>query len=192
MGLRTMSWTQAQFADAEPPPKRSHSGSAGTPRGSWEPSYTHSSGGGPAAPIAKHHSEGVCRVALLKVSDVAGTCSPSGTNPLPDPGGPQVPRGRGDRPLLSKPADRYPALEMPVDVAWARCPKTSSQTRAISGVQKAAAVGHYLWLCTAFCQPSFRAAPSIAGSLLSKFVPSILSITGPISWPIGPPLGTYR
>ena len=42
-------------------------------------------------------------------------------------------------------------------------------------------------------QPSaLMAAPSMAASMLPKFVLSILSITGPVSRPIGPPLGTYR
>ena len=41
------------------------------------------------------------------------------------------------------------------------------------------------------CQPVL-AASSTAASMLSKFVRSIRSITGPIRRPIGPPLGTYR
>jgi hypothetical protein len=41
------------------------------------------------------------------------------------------------------------------------------------------------------CQP-VMAASSTAASMLSKFVRSIRSITGPIRRPIGPPLGTYR
>ncbi len=46
--------------------------------------------------------------------------------------------------------------------------------------------------CGASCQPALRAASSMAASMLPKFVLSIRSITGPVSRPIGPPLGTYR
>jgi len=41
------------------------------------------------------------------------------------------------------------------------------------------------------CQPALRAAFSIEASMLSKFLLSIVSITGPVSRPMGPPLGTY-
>ena len=44
----------------------------------------------------------------------------------------------------------------------------------------------------ASCQPRLRAASSTAAIMPSKFVLSIRSITGPVSRPIGPPLGTYR
>jgi hypothetical protein len=43
-----------------------------------------------------------------------------------------------------------------------------------------------------YCQPALRAVSSIAASRLSKVVLSILSITGPVSRPSGPPFGTYR
>jgi hypothetical protein len=42
------------------------------------------------------------------------------------------------------------------------------------------------------CQPALRAASSKEASMLSKLFLSILSITGPVSRPIEPPLGTYR
>lgn len=42
------------------------------------------------------------------------------------------------------------------------------------------------------CQPALRAASSMEASMLSKFLLSIVSITGPVSRPMGPPLGTYR
>lgn len=41
-------------------------------------------------------------------------------------------------------------------------------------------------------QSALRAASSTEASMLSKFLLSIVSITGPISRPMGPPLGTYR
>ncbi len=41
------------------------------------------------------------------------------------------------------------------------------------------------------CQPALRAASPMEASMLSKFVFSILSITGPVTRPIGPPFGTY-
>jgi putative transposase len=42
------------------------------------------------------------------------------------------------------------------------------------------------------CQPALRAASSMEASMLSKSLLSIVSITGPVSRPMGPPLGTYR
>ena len=42
------------------------------------------------------------------------------------------------------------------------------------------------------CQPALRVASSMEASMLSKFLLSIVSITGPVSRPMGPPLGTYR
>lgn len=42
-----------------------------------------------------------------------------------------------------------------------------------------------------YCQPALRAASSIEASMLLKFLLSIVSITGPVSRPTGPPLGTY-
>jgi hypothetical protein len=42
------------------------------------------------------------------------------------------------------------------------------------------------------CQPALRAASSMEASMLSKLLLSIVSITGPVSRPMGPPLGTYR
>jgi hypothetical protein len=42
------------------------------------------------------------------------------------------------------------------------------------------------------CQSALRAASSMEASMLSKSLLSIVSITGPVSRPMGPPLGTYR
>jgi len=77
-----------------------------------------------------------------------------------------------------------PVGGIPVEVDWG----------AIGGVRDAGLSGSSRAgsPCGASCQPAFRAASSMAASMLPKFVLSILSITGPVSRPIGPPLGTYR
>jgi hypothetical protein len=65
------------------------------------------------------------------------------------------------------------------------CDLTPTQTRRRVWATRANASCGY-------CQPALRAASSIAASRLSKVVLSILSITGPVSRPSGPPFGTYR